>query len=50
MVIRTFWPGASARQVQSRSPTASREKLQETPYTDFLRSYSRPGESPVSSP
>lgn len=45
MVIRTFWPGATARQVQEEVTDRIARKLQETPNTDFLRSYSRPGES-----
>jgi multidrug efflux pump subunit AcrB len=45
MVIRTFWPGATARQVQEQVTDRIARKLQETPSTDFLRSYSRPGES-----
>ncbi|WP_063549514.1 efflux RND transporter permease subunit [Burkholderia territorii] len=45
MVIRTFWPGASARQVQEQVTDRIGRKLQETPVIDFLRSYSRPGES-----
>ncbi|WP_321841485.1 efflux RND transporter permease subunit [Paraburkholderia bannensis] len=47
MVIQTFWPGASARQVEDEVTTRIGRKLQETPYVDFLRSYSRPGESLV---
>ncbi|WP_042298737.1 efflux RND transporter permease subunit [Paraburkholderia kururiensis] len=45
MVIQTFWPGATARQVQEQVTDRIGRKLQETPYIDFLRSYSRPGES-----
>ena len=45
MVIQTFWPGATARQVQEQVTDKIARKLQETPATDFLRSYSRPGES-----
>ena len=45
MVIQTFWPGATARQVEDQVTTRIGRKLQETPYIDFLRSYSRPGES-----
>ncbi|NIE63751.1 efflux RND transporter permease subunit [Burkholderia sp. Ax-1719] len=47
MVIQTFWPGASARQVEDEVTSRIGRKLQETPYIDFLRSYSRPGESLV---
>lgn len=47
MVIRTFWPGATAEQVREQVTDRIAKKLQETPYTDFMRSYSRPGESLV---
>src|SRR3982075_211993 len=45
MVITTMWPGATARQVQEEVTDRIARKLQETPAVDFLRSYSRPGES-----
>jgi multidrug efflux pump subunit AcrB len=45
MVVRTLWPGATARQVQEEITDRIARKLQETPDVDFLRSYSRPGES-----
>ncbi|HEX3382492.1 MAG TPA: efflux RND transporter permease subunit [Paraburkholderia sp.] len=45
MVIRTFWPGATARQVEEQVTDRIGRKLQETPNLDYLRSYSRPGES-----
>ncbi|MFP3569404.1 efflux RND transporter permease subunit [Paraburkholderia sp. SIMBA_030] len=45
MVIRTFWPGATARQMQEQVTDRIGRKLQETPAIDFVRSYSRPGES-----
>jgi multidrug efflux pump subunit AcrB len=45
MVIRTFWPGATARQVQEEVTDRIARKLQETADVDFMRSYSRPGES-----
>src|SRR5882724_6680749 len=45
MVISTYWPGATARQVQEEVTDRIARKLQETPAVDFLRSYSRPGES-----
>jgi multidrug efflux pump subunit AcrB len=38
-------PGATARQVQEEVTDRIARKLQETPDVDFLRSYSRPGES-----
>ena len=45
MVIRTMWPGATARQVQEEITDVIARKLQESPDVDFQRSYSRPGES-----
>lgn len=45
MVIRTVWPGATARQVQEQITDRIARKLQEMPAIDFQRSYSRPGES-----
>ena len=47
MVIRTLWPGATARQVQEQITDRIGRKLQETPNIDFQRSYSRPGESMI---
>ncbi|PXV61539.1 Multidrug efflux pump subunit AcrB [Dyella jiangningensis] len=45
MVVQTYWPGADAKQVQEQVTDRISRKLQETPSIDFLRSYSRPGES-----
>src|SRR6202790_5377700 len=45
MVISTYWPGATARQVQEEVTDRIARTLQETANVDFLRSYSRPGES-----
>ena len=45
MVVHTLWPGATARQVQEQVTDRIARKLQEAPDVDFLRSYSRPGES-----
>jgi multidrug efflux pump len=45
MVIQTDWPGATARQVQEQITDRIARKLQETPDVDFLRSYSRAGQS-----
>ena len=47
MVIRTLWPGASARQVEQQLTDKIEKKLQETPFIDRVASYSRPGESTV---
>ncbi|MGS1006926.1 efflux RND transporter permease subunit [Achromobacter anxifer] len=45
MVIKTLWPGATAQQMQEQVTDRIAKKLQEAPNTDFMRSYSRPGES-----
>jgi len=45
MVVRTFWPGATAEQVDRQLTERIEKKLQETPYYKFTRSHSKPGES-----
>lgn len=45
MVIHTGWPGASAQEVEQQVTDKLEKKLQEVPWLDNLRSYSRPGES-----
>ncbi len=45
MTIRTGWPGASAAQVDQQVTERLERKLQEVPNVNFIRSYSRPGES-----
>ncbi len=47
MTIRTIWPGASAAEVEQQVTEKIEKKLQEVPNYDFMRSYSRPGESNV---
>lgn len=47
MVVQTRWPGASAREVEQQLTEVIEKKLQETPQLDYLRSYSKPGESMV---
>ena len=44
MVIRAFWPGATAQQMAEQVTDKLERKLQETPYVDKIRSYSKPGE------
>ena len=44
MVIRAFYPGATALQVAEQVTDVLEKKLQETPYIDKIRSYSKPGE------
>ena len=45
MTIRTIWPGASVMDVDQQVTERLEKKLQEVPNINFLRSYSRPGES-----
>jgi multidrug efflux pump len=45
MVVRTLWPGATAREVEQQITERLEKKLQETPWFDYVRSYSKPGES-----
>jgi multidrug efflux pump len=47
MVIRTQWPGATARQVEQQLTDRIEKKLQEMPFIDRVSSYSRAGESTV---
>ena len=45
MVVRAFWPGASAQQVAEQVTDKIERALQEVPYADVIRSYTKPGES-----
>ena len=47
MVVRTTWPGATADEVDRLVTDKIEAKLQELDSLDFLRSYSRPGESQI---
>jgi multidrug efflux pump len=47
MVVRSFWPGATAAEVERELTERIEKKLQELPSLDNLRSYSKPGESMV---
>lgn len=47
MVVRTYWPGATAQQVAEQVTDKIERVLQEAPYADKIRSYSKPGESQV---
>jgi multidrug efflux pump len=47
MVVRTFWPGATAEDVSRQVSDRIEKKLMETGEYEFIRSYSRPGESMV---
>jgi multidrug efflux pump len=45
MVIRSAWPGANALEVEQQLTDKLEKKLQEVPWLDVLKSYSRAGES-----
>ena len=47
MVVKTNWPGAAARDVEQQVTDRIERKLQEVPNVDWVRSYSKPGESLV---
>ena len=45
MVVQAIWPGATALQMADQVTDKLEKKLQETPYIDKIRSYSKPGET-----
>ena len=45
MALRVFWPGATAQQVAEQVTDKLEKTLQEVPYSDKIRSYSKPGEA-----
>jgi multidrug efflux pump subunit AcrB len=45
MVVQTYWPGATARQMAEQVTDKIERTLQEVPDADKIRSYSKPGES-----
>ncbi|MEY4980259.1 MAG: Cobalt-zinc-cadmium resistance protein CzcA, partial [Pseudomonadota bacterium] len=45
MVVRAYWPGATAQQVAEQVTNRLEKTLQEVPYADKIRSYSKPGEA-----
>ena len=45
MVVQSFWPGASAQQMAEQVTDKIEKSLQEVPYADKIRSYTKPGES-----
>jgi multidrug efflux pump subunit AcrB len=47
MVVRSYWPGATAQQVAEQVTDKLERTLQETPYADKISSYSKPGESQI---
>ena len=47
MVITAYWPGATSVQMAQQVADKLERKLQETPYVDKLRSFSKPGETTI---
>ena len=47
MVVRAFWPGATAQQMAEQVADKIERTLQEVPNADKIRSYSKPGESTI---
>lgn len=47
MVVSAKWPGATAMQMADQVADKLEKTLQETPYVDSIRSFSRPGETTI---
>ena len=47
MVVRAFWPGATAQQMAEQVADKVERTLQEVPNADKIRSYSKPGETTI---
>jgi len=47
MVIKTLWPGATATDMASQVTERIEKKVEELPGLDYVRSYTKPGESVV---
>ena len=47
MVVKTLWPGATTPEVVKQVTDRIEKKLEELPSLDYLKSYSKPGESVV---
>jgi multidrug efflux pump len=44
MVVRAYWPGATAQQMAEQVADKVEKQLQEVPYSDKIRTYTKPGE------
>ncbi len=44
MVVRAYWPGATAQQMADQVADKIEKKLQEVPFADKIRTYTKPGE------
>jgi multidrug efflux pump len=47
MVVRAIWPGASPAEMEEQVTERLEKKLQETPFLDNLRSYTKTGEATI---
>lgn len=47
MVVKTLYPGATAQETERQVTDRLEKKIQELPNLDFIRSYSKPGESVI---
>ncbi len=47
MVVKTLWPGATTLETMQQITDRIEKKLEELPNLDYLKSYSKPGESVV---
>ena len=47
MVVQAYWPGATAQQIADQVTDKIEKTLQEVPYADKIRSYSKPGETVI---
>jgi len=47
MVVRAFWPGATAQQMAAQVADKIESTLQEVPSADKIRSFSKPGETTI---
>ncbi|HEX4843611.1 MAG TPA: efflux RND transporter permease subunit [Limnobacter sp.] len=47
MVVRAYWPGATAMQMAQQVADPIEKIIQEVPYADKIRSYSKPGETVI---
>ena len=47
MVVRAIWPGASPAEMEQQVTERLEKKLQETPYLDNVRSYTKSGETTI---
>src|SRR6202022_1579630 len=47
MVVKTLWPGANITETLNQITDRIEKKLEEVPHLDYVRSYTKPGESVV---